>query len=170
LTAGMPIDVDRTWANPDLINVVSLKHRFEPENNLVRWRWKVMLPDSPKFVLHYEASSDTPDSAPKSPGTLDSAGVQLPGGEFELDLTLTLADDKSCNLIISAAGIETVIDLEDCDIFAKSKFLRKTAGTAEIESKAPSTPFLLAMIREHASTGPATPTGGLRIWLEPTSK
>jgi len=170
LTSGMPIDVDRTWANPDLINVVSLKHRFEPENNLVRWRWKVMLPDSPKFVLHYEASSDTPDSAPKSPGTLDSAGVQLPGGEFELDLTLTLADDKSCNLIISAAGIETVIDLEDCDIFAKSKFLRKTAGTAEIESKAPSTPFLLAMIREHASTGPATPTGGLRIWLEPTSK
>ena len=170
LTSGMPIDVDRTWGNSNFINVVSLGHRFEPKNHLVRWRWKLKLPDSPEFLLHCEASSDTPDFAPESPGTLDSAGIKLPAGESQLDLSLTTDANGTYRLKVSAGGVETVQELADCDIFEKPKFLRKIAGSSQIESEAPSRPFLLAMLREHASTGPATPTGGMRMWLEPAPK
>ena len=159
-----------SWPAPEMVSVLSVSNpsnSFRPANGVAQWQWKVMLLSSATFCLHCDPTSKTLDVAPKTLGTAPATGIELPAGQFDLNLEVRKLRDGDCQLKIVAAGDTTIVPLsKDCDIFDKSGYRINIAGIRQTSTGPPENPFLLACVREHATSG--TPSEGLKLWLEPT--
>ena len=167
LVSGQIVQVDRTWANPHLLNIISTAHEFNADENYAMWRWRIWVPVSSKFRLRWETSPQLLDS---NESLLDSdagPGIALPTGEFKVEVVLTRDSLGNHKLKVNVAENATETILLKSDVFSKSRFLRKVAGSRQIVSERVSRPVLLAALREYASTGTATPSEGIRVWMEP---
>ena len=159
-----------SWPNPEMISAVSTidpSDSFQPQVQHAHWRWKIMLPNSLSFCLHYESSSKMLSVAPESLGTHRTSCVKLPTGEFELEIEISKGVDGQHQLKILAAGDATTIPMpDDFDIFDKSGFITNIAGIKQTATGSPDIPFLLACVREYARPGKSSE--GIKLWLEPS--
>lgn len=125
-----------------------------------------MLPEDATYRLRWESSPSLLSEAPhESAISLSDPLLLLSKGISKLDVSIFELPDGHLRLRFENSGNTTEVDVKGpVGIFKGHGFLHQLAGVKQTKSGDPTTPFLLACLREYAAEG--IPSPGFRVWLE----